>query len=310
MVAQQPFRNDERNLLASQLGLITRVQANKCGETPASIKTKVERGEWVRAARGVYRATLFPVSKEQRLLAQCLRAPGKVWASHRTAAWIHGLGLDPGREIQFTALGQLTSGPGCRIHRTASIAPCDVTVVKNVPVTAIERTLLDLASSTETEELDAAVDEALISRMTSLEKIEWRLRRTGGRGRPGSTALRRCLERRRRIGQVDSHLERRFLGLLRKAEVPPPQLQYPIEVGSRTLYADFAYPDKKLIIEVLGYRWHGGREKWERDLLRSSDIGAAGWRIIYVTKNQIVHARRQTIDRVREALGYGPLFVL
>ena len=188
--------------------------------------------------------------------------------------------------------------------------PCDLMTRDGVPVTALERTLLDFASEASESDLEFALDEALVSRRTSLKKIEWRLDRIGGRGRPGSATLRRCIENRHRLGQVDSHLEKRFLNLLRSADVPLPQLQYPIRLGEHTIRADFAYAEQKLIIEVMGYRWHGGRDRWERDLLRSSELGAAGWRIIYVTKGQIVNARRQTMNRIREALGYGPLFVL
>jgi very-short-patch-repair endonuclease len=310
MVAQQPFRTDEQGLVIAQLGLITRKQALGCGHTASSIRAKVGRGEWVRVSQGVYRAALHPVSKEQRILSLCLRSAGKAWASHRTAAWLHGFGREPDKEIEITSSVQLAAGAGCRIHRTSMIAPCDITTVRKVPTTAAERTLLDFAATATPHELELAVDEALVTKKTSLDKIEWRLRRTGGRGRPGSAALARCLADRQRVGQIDSHLERQFLDFLRAAEVPTPRLQFPIKIGERTFRADFAYPEHKLIIEVMGYRWHGGRDRWERDLSRSSDLGAAGWRILYVTKAQMVKARRDTMNRVRQALGYRPLFVL
>ena len=310
MVAQQPFGHDERDVLVAQLGLITRKQALGCGETAATIKTKVRRGEWEPIAHGVYRATVFPVSGEQSILAHCLRSPGATWASHRTAAWLHGMCDNPGDEIEVTATRQLKKAHGCRVHRTANLAACDITVVRQVPSTAVERTLIDFAAIADTDELDAAVDEALVARKTSLDRIRWRLRRSGGQGRAGSAALRRCIDSRERVGQVDSHLERRFLDLLREAKLPMPELQYPILVGSRTVRADFAFPTQRLIVEVMGYRWHGGRDRWERDLLRSSELGAIGWRMIYVTDNQMTKARRHTMERIRSALGYEPLFVL
>lgn len=310
MVARQPFRNNERDLVVSQLGLITRKQAIRCGHTAGSIRTKVERGEWVRVAQGVYRATIHPESHEQHILSLCLRSPGKAWASHRTAAWLHGFRREPGKEIEITSSAQLTATAGCRIHRTSMMARCDITILRKVPTTAAERTLLDFAATATTSELELAVDEALLTRKTSLDKIEWRLRRTGGPGRPGSAALARCLVDRRRVGQIDSHLERQFLDFLRAAEVPMPRSQFPIQVGQRTFRADFAYPEHKLIIEVMGYRWHGGKDRWERDLFRSSELAAAGWRILYVTKSQMVKARLHTMNRVRHALGYCPLFVL
>lgn len=310
MVAGQPFRHDEQEILAAQLGLITRQQALRHGETAATIKTKLGRGEWVKAAHGVFRATLFPASLEQRILAQCLRSPGRVWASHRSAAWLHELIKHPPSELTVTTLGQLKAGPGVSVHRTTTMPACDAGMVRSVPCVGIDRTLIDLAVDASEMELEYAIDEALVTKRTSIAKIEWRLRRIGGRGTPGTAFLRDCLDARKRLGDIDSQLERRFLNLLRRAGVPLPELQFPITLGSRTVLADFAYPEHKLIIEVMGYRWHGGRDRWERDLLRSSELGAAGWRMIYVTKGQIVKAPRPTMDRIRDALGYGPLFVL
>lgn len=209
----------------------------------------------------------------------------------------------PPEDITVTTVGQLQTGARAHIHRASKMPACDISEVRSVPCLGIERTLIDLAVDASEVELEYALDEALVTRRTSLPKIEWRLRRIGGRGTPGTASLRRCVEARKRLGNIDSQLERRFLSLLRRAEVPLPRLQFPIPVGARTLLADFAYPEHNLIIEVMGYRWHGGRERWERDLLRSSELGAAGWRILYVTKGQVQKAPRHTMNRIREALG-------
>lgn len=61
MVGDEPFRNDEQRIFATQLGLITRRQALDRGNTPAMIRTKLARGEWARAAHGVFRATVSRV---------------------------------------------------------------------------------------------------------------------------------------------------------------------------------------------------------------------------------------------------------
>ena len=95
-----------------------------------------------------------------------------------------------------------------------------------------------------------------------------------------------------------------------EAGLPRPALQYEIRLGTRRVIADFAFPDQRLIVEVMGYRWHGGKERWENDLLRSSELGAAGWRVIYVTARQIRRDRMATMERLARALGVQSLFVL
>lgn len=87
-----------------------------------------------------------------------------------------------------------------------------------------------------------------------------------------------------------------------------PATQVRIPLPTRDAYADFAYPERKLVIEVLGYEWHGGKERWESDLTRSSELAALGWRILYITKRQLQRERAATAARIRQALGIEPLF--
>ncbi|HET7482147.1 MAG TPA: type IV toxin-antitoxin system AbiEi family antitoxin domain-containing protein [Actinomycetota bacterium] len=309
MVPPQPFRNKEavRAALARQMGLITKEQAIAGGETDASIRHAIRSGEWAPMYAGIYRSTAFPGSFEQECLAATLRAPGRTWVSHGAAAALHGL-RDRTTEIDVTSASAIRARGDISVHRVSGMAACDRAEIGPIPVTAIERTLVDLAGTLTIDELDRCIDEAVMTRKTSLLKIDWRLRRLGGRGRAGTATLRRLLDGRLTTGEIDSPLERRFLTLLKEARVPKPALQFPIELPKGTVYADFAYPARRLIIEVQGYRWHGGRERWESDQYRSSELAALGWRVMFVTRRQIEHERRQTIDRIRRALGFDPLF--
>jgi len=308
MVAGRPHGEDEQRILVSQLGLITREQAVRCAYTPSAIKYKLRRQEWACVHRGLYRVNVYPMTTEQALLAECLRSPGQTWASHQSAAWLHGL-MPPPRQHAVVTTSRLWSGV-TKVHHVVELSTCDRAVIRNVPATAIEKTLIDVAAEVPLAQLNHMIDEAITTRRTDVAKIEWRLRRVGGSGRAGSAAIRRALGPRRRDGQVDSHLEREFLNLLAEAGLPKPRIQYKIQIGSRRMFADFAFPEQRLIVEVMGYRWHGGKDRWEDDLLRSSELGSAGWRVIYVTAQQIRKQRWETIERLGRALGVRPLFVL
>jgi very-short-patch-repair endonuclease len=51
---------------------------------------------------------------------------------------------------------------------------------------------------------------------------------------------------------------------------------------------DFAYPHLMLAIEVDGYIWHSGRERFERDLARRNQLQAMGWTVLVFTWRQVV----------------------
>jgi very-short-patch-repair endonuclease len=98
-------------------------------------------------------------------------------------------------------------------------------------------------------------------------------------------------------------LELKLLSLLRKRRLPLPETQYEIRTSSGARFrADFAWPHARLIIEVQGYKWHGGRRAWQRDLSRNSELAMLGWRVIYVTWDDLVSRPHETLLRIERAI--------
>ena len=60
--------------------------------------------------------------------------------------------------------------------------------------------------------------------------------------------------------------------------------QYPLRQG---YIADFALPDKKIIIEVDGERWHSGKKKLKKDQFRDYMLKRAGWTTIRIKEKDI-----------------------
>ena len=90
--------------------------------------------------------------------------------------------------------------------------------------------------------------------------------------------------------------------LLRAAGLPEPEVQYPIRDGARVVArVDFAYPEMRLAIEVDGYRWHGGRSAWARDLNRGNNIAARSWRTLHIAKEHMDGAGAVAVALVKEA---------
>ncbi|MEO7197474.1 MAG: DUF559 domain-containing protein [Solirubrobacterales bacterium] len=83
--------------------------------------------------------------------------------------------------------------------------------------------------------------------------------------------------------------------------MPIPQANYRIEVSGRTFYADFCWPELRLIVEADSWRWHGGRSASESDANRDQLLSIAGWKVVHFTRDQIMAHPRLTGERL-EAL--------
>lgn len=68
-------------------------------------------------------------------------------------------------------------------------------------------------------------------------------------------------------------------------------LQYPLRQG---YIADFALPNRKIIIEVDGERWHSGKKKIRKDRFRDYMLKRAGW--------QTIRIKEKDIDNLQELL--------
>ena len=65
-------------------------------------------------------------------------------------------------------------GPGFVIHRTRALQPGDVTTHWGIPTTSPLRTLLDLSRTLSLDALEAALSEALVRKLVSLEAVQAR----------------------------------------------------------------------------------------------------------------------------------------
>src|SRR5215208_2333404 len=111
-------------------------------------------------------------------------------AGVRALSWHSALALwalrAPWHGVVHASGTHCRTGPGYVIHRTNHLPPDDVTVHWGTPVTTPLRTLLDLARLLSLEALDAALAEALVRRLVTLEQLE--ARATGKLRRPTGSA--------------------------------------------------------------------------------------------------------------------------
>jgi very-short-patch-repair endonuclease len=157
---------------------------------------------------------------------------------------------------------------GVRTQRVRRTELIDRTAWRGIPVTTVPRTLVDLATVLEEDELARAVHQAEVRHLTTPEQVEQVLDRR--HNWPGARTLRRVL-----WGEVPvslSRLESRFLDRLREAGHPLPETNKP--VGGRRV--DCRWPEHRLTVELDSYRYHHTRHAWEQDRRREREARARG----------------------------------
>lgn len=228
--------------------------------------------------------------------------------SHTTAAWIHGL-LDDDGTTHLTSPRSLTSKVALSLHRM-SLEPVDITRTKQIPVTTVARTLFDLGAVAPFPVVESALETALRRGLGGLARLRWQLDRCGGEGKRGAKTLRRLLDERAK-GYIpsESELELRFFRILSAARLPLPVRQKVFKEGGRAIArVDFAYPSHNLVIEVYGWRFHGGKAAWQRDHSRANTLVLGGQRVLVFTWDDITRQSQRVGREVARALGVSHLF--
>jgi very-short-patch-repair endonuclease len=99
---------------------------------------------------------------------------------------------------------------------------------------------------------------------------------------------------------MESVLEQRLFRLLRRAGLPPPAAQHEVRAGDKIVARlDFAYPELRVGIETHGYRWHGGREQWQRDMRRENELKQLGWTVLVFGWEDVHREPERVIRQVR-----------
>lgn len=193
---------------------------------------------------------------------------------------------------------------GHHIHTTTALPPIDCETVDGIQVTSPTRTLIDLASCTARPELTAALDGALRDVQTTEEFVHRRIVGLRGRGRYGIPRLLEVIEGVEATRGAHSWLEREFLRLLQSVGVPLPVPQQVLgKRNGRLIRVDFHFPATRVVVEVLGYRYHRTALQMQIDAERRTRLTLDGYMVLEFTYQHVVAAQEWVLDRLEEALG-------
>ena len=267
-----------RRAASKSYGLIDRRTALSLGLTDSSAYRRVSKGELDRLAPGVLYTNATPPGWRTRVRGATLAAGPNSLASHRTAAVLYELEGVRGRMIELTVPYANQPFPDDAIvHRTRRLLPSDT--VAGIPVTTVERTLLDLASLLPDITLEKAMMSAIRKELTAPHQIGELIAEQGGRGVRGTKRARRVLAL-TDDGVTGSPSEVDTLELIRQAPVPMPLCQYEIDLpGGLHVYPDFAWPLEMKLVEVDGLDAHGSADRLHNDLQRQNLLMELGWEI-------------------------------
>lgn len=290
-------------LAAQQHGVVTRAQLTDLGLSDRAIDHRLDSGRVYRVHRGVYAVGHPRLTREGRWLAAVLALGDGAVLSHRSAAALWRIGTAERRPapLEVTAPRDAAPRPGIRAHRS-ELDDAERTTRGGIPVTTPARTILDLAAVVGPRPLTRALEEAEALRLTRAAAVATLLARHPGRR--GAANLRIVLARHDpAAGEARSELERRFLRLVRAAGLPPPSVNALVRIGGRTIEADLAWPEQRVIVELDGRAWHDTRAAFERDRARDRMLQAAGWRVIRVTWAQLKSDAGAVIADLATVLG-------
>ncbi|MDH4147286.1 MAG: type IV toxin-antitoxin system AbiEi family antitoxin domain-containing protein [Acidimicrobiia bacterium] len=289
------------------------------GRTRSWVRRAVARGEYIRAARGVFVPGARPADPVERWVQDChvavVARPGDTLTGESAAGMLSLDGFQPGDfvragpvALQLPQSGSARWPGGRRLARLA--AP---TTAAGLPISAVEEVLLAVADQpgpaprpgcrAATTRLDVdelvelALEDALRRELVTLASLAEVIEAASWR-RPGAAVLDAVLRRRGAAAPTESYLETRCVQELRRAGLPAFERQQPADAPVGSYRVDLVLDG--VAIEPMGLEYHGQRVA--RDARRHSYLAGSGLTVIPVTFADVEFRPAEMVRNVRSAL--------
>jgi hypothetical protein len=261
-------------MAAEQDWVMTSAELYSVGLTRRQISHRVRNGLLHRRYRGVYAVGRPALSFEGECRAAIAASgPGSA-ICYPSALSLWGLRKSYGA-IHVSVPRRCEGHPGLRIHRPRSFPVDDTVERRGIAVTSVARTLLDAAAKEPADRVAWLMHEAAVQGVLDLRAV-WAVleRHQHHRGR-GKLEMALALE----VAPTRSGLEREFLEICRRAEVPAPLVNHHVWSVDRLEEVDFHWPEPRVIVEVDGARYHSTRWRRRKDAEKTARLQAASWHV-------------------------------
>ena len=259
-------------LAGEQHGVVARTQLLVLGLTERQIDRRVQTRRLHRVHYGVYAVGHRVLTREGRWMAAVLATGGVLSHATAAAAWELRPTSSPLIHVTVAGDGGRERRRGLRVHRSTTLTPADTTTHRGIPVTTPARTIIDLARTLEGRPLEHVVDLADQRGLVDFRDL-----------RAANSASLKAVLSHYAPAPTRSELEERFLRLCDDHGLPRPETNTSIE----GIEVDFAWRDRRLIVEVDGYAYHRSPDAFENDRARDVTLKMAGWEVLRFTWRQV-----------------------
>lgn len=153
-------------------GYFTTAEAAQAGLSRRLLSHHAAAGTLERVTHGIYRLRLYPAQRFEDLIVIALWAGPDAAVSHESALVVYGLGEAMPPRVHVTVPRPFRGRrPGVVVHRRP-MDNSERVVVDAVPVTSVERTLADVAESSDPSLVRAAASEALDRGLTTRRRLD------------------------------------------------------------------------------------------------------------------------------------------
>lgn len=279
-------------LATSQHGVVARRQLLELGLSPKAVKHRIARGRLHLVHRGVYVVGRPQLTQTARWMAAVLACGPDAVLSGESAAGLWG--IRPVRSaLEVTVRpDQRRRRPGIIVHRR-QLVPEDVAAEKPDSGDASDPN----SDSTRAPRVGALQLETAVNEADKLDRVDPETLRAALELLPaeGGVAPPRALLDRHTFVLTDSELERRFLPLARRADLPRPLTGRWVN----DFEIDFYWPELRLVVETDGLRYHRTAAQQSRDRLRDQRHAAAGLTCLRFTHRQVAREEGHVVATLR-----------
>ena len=216
--------------------------------------------------------------------------------SHAAAAALHSLRPIPSGPIDVTVLGHRAGQPGIRVHNVRHLDPDDTDMIDGIPVTSLERTLLDYAAVSGEQRTRLAIEAA--QRQDALDGARYHAMLARNPGRHTKTLIKAMSQVADEPPWTQSEVERRLLAGLRRAGVREPELNVLVE-GE---LLDFYWREERLNVESDGDFWHKTPAAREKDRRRDVKLQLRGQMVARFGEHRVMHELNAVVGEIQALL--------
>ena len=281
-------------LAAGQHGHVTRGQLRSLGLGAGAIKHRLRTRRLIAVYAGVYAVGHRPTHPVARAAAAVLACgPGAV-LSHGSAASLWGIAKHWSLPYEVSAPRERRR-QGITTHRVARLVRAEIRMHLGVRVTSPARMLLDIAPRLTDAELTRAVNDLRLAGHLKPSQLTAVLARATTHT---AAARLRGIAHDAAPAPTRSTFEDEFRCFAQRFGLPRPEIN--ARVAGREV--DALFRAERVIVELDGYRFHRGRESFERDRERDAASLEQGYATVRITWQRLSAASVQEARRLERIL--------